>query len=388
MESILTLNAGSSSLKFGLYRRAAHEPVIKGQIRNMPHAPELVAHRLTDGKLHREDLGHDTANLKAILSVIDDLAPELDIVAVGHRVVHGGSVFTGPARITDDAYRQIADLSVLAPLHQPAALHAIDLAKATFPEAVQTASFDTSFHAGQPTLAKLYGLPRHYYDEGIRRYGFHGLSYDYIAHFLEERLPAERRGRAVVAHLGSGASLCAMRDGRSVESSMGFSALEGLPMSTRPGSIDPGVLLHLLRQEGMSAEALEDLLYHKSGLLGLSGISGDAAVLLKSDDPGAEEALAYFCYRTALGIGQMAAALGGLDTLVFTAGIGENAPAIRKSISAYLGYLGVAIDDQANSRNDFDLSTDGAAVMTLMCHTDEEAILRRDAEALLKQMPA
>lgn len=383
MDAILTLNAGSSSLKFGLYRRGQQAPVIKGQIRHLPHAPELSAVRLSDGQLHTEHLDHDLADLGAVQPVIEDLAPDLKITFVAHRVVHGGSVFSGPVKVTTESLAQIAELASLAPLHQPAALHGIELAQTSFPGSAQSASFDTSFHTTQPKLATLYGLPKTYYERGLRRYGFHGLSYDYIAHHLTERLPAAQSRRMIVAHLGSGASLCALKDGKSVASSMGFSALEGLPMGTRPGTLDPGIVLHLIKQEGMSPNEVEDMLYHQAGLKGMSGISADAGALLKSEAPAAREALDYFCHRTALGIGEMVTALGGIDTLVFTAGIGENASAIRMDIVARLSAFGLKMNDSANENHAFDLTADGSQALLLRCPTDEESVLRRDAERIL-----
>ncbi|MDF9391990.1 MULTISPECIES: acetate/propionate family kinase [Methylococcus] len=303
--------------------------------------------------------------------------------AVGHRVVHGGDRLIRPVRVTDEVIGQIEALIPLAPLHQPHNLAPIRLLATKFPDLPQVACFDTAFHATQSAIEKRFALPREYEAAGIRRYGFHGLSYEYIASRLAEIDPVAAAGRTIVCHLGNGASLCAMRAGRSVATTMSFTALDGIPMGTRCGAIDPGVLLHLMDQPGMDTRTLSDLLYKRSGLLGLSGLSGDMRDLLASARPEAAEAVEYFCYRIAREIGSLSAALGGLDALVFTAGIGEHAASVRARICELSAWLGVAIDPAANRV----LHTPESRIHVLVVPTNEEAMIARHVRRTLALPP-
>jgi acetate kinase len=302
--------------------------------------------------------------LDGCLRVLDDRLGLDDLDLAGHRVVHGGEVFTGPVRITGEVFRQLEALVPLAPLHQPPALRLIEALGALRPGIVQTASFDTAFHAGQADEVRRFALPRPMHDRGIKRYGFHGLSYRFIAEALRRDHPELAAGRVIVAHLGSGASLCALKDGASIETTMGFSALDGVPMATRPGALDAGVLLHLLGPEGMTVAEVEDLLYHRAGLLGLSGISGDTRDLLASADLAAREAVDIFALRIAQAVAALAVTLGGVDALVFTAGIGEHQPEIRDRIRDRLRWIGAAPD---------------GPVAVLVIPTDEEQVVADEA---------
>lgn len=364
---ILALNAGSSSIKLGLFeerdgravRRAKAVLDLKGQ----PPALRL------EGVSDTIDIGvADAGDLRAVLGgclhVLDDRLGLGDLALAGHRVVHGGEAFTGPVRITEAVLGQLEALVPLAPLHQPPALRLIEALGALRPGIVQTASFDTAFHAGQPDRVRRFALPRAMHDRGIKRYGFHGLSYRFIADTLRRDHPELAAGRVVVAHLGSGASLCALKDGTSVETTMGFSALDGVPMATRPGALDAGVLLHLLGPGRMTVEEVEDLLYHRAGLLGLSGISGDTRELLASAEPAAREAVGIFAFRIAQAVAALSVTLGGIDALVFTAGIGEHQPEIRARICEQLRWMGLV---------------PGGAVAVLVIPTDEEQVVADEA---------
>jgi acetate kinase len=375
---VLTLNAGSSSIKFGLYD-AAPEPAerLRGQIDRLGEAEA----RLVVGNEETSVAAPDHATgLRAILAALEPGRGTAPIRAVGHRVVHGGPEIDGPRVLDDAAVDTLEALSPLAPLHQPHNLAGIRAAMAAFPEAVQIACFDTAFHRGHPWVNDTFALPRRFYDAGVRRYGFHGLSYDYISTRLAGDFPDLARGRTIVAHLGNGASLCAMREGRSVGSTMGFSALDGMPMGTRCGQLDPGVILHLLA-EGMDADALTRLLYRESGLRGLSGISHDMRTLLASEDPRAAEAVDYYVFRLSREIGALAAVLGGLDALVFTGGIGENAAPIRARATETLGFLGLAVDEVANAANATEIHA--GPVPILVIPTDEERVIARATAAAL-----
>lgn len=379
--TVLTLNAGSSSLKLALYdgqsvlaRGLADRIGAEGtlRLRNGAGADLAVGGACTD---HRA----------ALASLIEGLArafPGLRVQAVGHRVVHGGPDFAAPCRIDARVLAALEALVPFAPLHQPHNLSGIRAAMAAFPGALQVACFDTAFHRGQGRVADTYAMPGALYDQGIRRYGFHGLSYASIARTLAARFPALARGRVVVAHLGNGASLCAMAGGRSVATTMGFTALDGLPMGTRSGQIDPGVVLHLIRQ-GQTVDQVEDLLYRRAGLLGLSDLSHDMRTLEESDSPAAALAIAHFVARVQQGVGAMAAALGGLDALVFTAGIGENAQAVRAAVVGGLGHLGLAADRSRNAGNASDISAVTARARTLVIPTDEEGEIARATAALI-----
>ena len=315
------------------------------------------------------------------MAALDHIVPDSSVTAVGHRVVHGGPDFAAPAVVDGAVVAALDALVPFAPLHQPHNLAGIRAAMAEFPHAVQVACFDTAFHRTQPFVNDTFALPRRFYDKGIRRYGFHGLSYDYIAGELAARAPQLHAGRVVVAHLGNGASMCAMQGGRSIASTMGFTALDGLPMGTRSGQLDPGVVLYLLEQEGMGASAISDLLYKESGLLGLSGLSNDMRTLEASDRPEAGQAIAYFVARIRRELGGLAAALGGLDALIFTAGIGENARGIRERVCDGMDWLGIALDPARNACNAPVISGDASRVQVMVIPTNEERVIARAAAA-------
>lgn len=396
---ILVVNAGSSSVKVSVYvvPESAHENVdiqpelaAHGQIEGIGVAPRLVA-RMADGRVVADErfpveqvADHDAAFrlIRLTLSVgLRDTPP----VAIGHRVVHGGADFTDAVRIDDDVIARLEALVPLAPLHQPHNLTAIRAVRGAVPDLLQVACFDTAFHAGHDPLAQLMALPYEYFERGIRRYGFHGLSYAYIARRLRQVAPDLAEGRVVVAHLGNGASLCAMRGGRSVESTMGLTALDGMPMGTRCGSIDPGAVLWLAAQ-GMDADAIQSMLYGQSGLKGISGISSDMRALLASNDPRARLAVDFYAYRAAQEIGKLAVTLGGLDALVFTAGIGANSPEVRSRICAHLADLfGIAIDPEANHDNCQRVSHDASRIPVLVLPTDEEGMIALSTARILRE---
>lgn len=382
--AILTLNVGSSSLKFAIYAAAPDLPLrLSGQVSDLGGSPRMTAkaHGVTVADEGWDGEGDLAAQLARLLVWLERSGHGGDIAAVGHRIVHGGRDFREPTVLTPPVLARLRELAPLAPLHQPFNLHGVDIAARHLPDAVQIGVFDTAFHAGQPEVARLYALPRKLIEEGVLAYGFHGLSYDYIAGALRMRDAERAGGRAIVLHLGSGVSLCAMDEGRSVATTMGFSALDGPPMSTRSGSLDPGVILHLMQAKGMSAEAIGDLLYHRSGLLGLSGLSGDMVTLLASDHPDALQALEVYVYRIVREIGSLAAALGGLDTLVFTAGVGENAAPIRERIVGLCGWLGVSLDAAANRAAADRISGAGSRVQVLVIPTDEQVVIARGVQA-------
>lgn len=377
----LILNAGSSSLKFSIYIDGDEIPEVTGLIDRIgAGAPaEIKLKDAAGAPLSAGDVGTVADHGEALRVAIRAMGvhyPDRTIKAVGHRVVHGGPDFAAPVMIDDAVQAALEALVPLAPLHQPHCLAGIRAARAAFPGATQIACFDTAFHRTMPRVNEIYAIPHEFYDQGIRRYGFHGLSYDYIASALREADPALVAGRVVVAHLGNGASLCAMQDGKSVMTSMGFSALDGLVMGTRCGKIDPGVLLYLLDQ-GMDSKALSDMLYRQSGLLGLSGISNDMRTLLASDDPRAVEAVACFVASLQRGIAEMAAAMGGIDGIVFTAGIGENAAAIRAQVCDGLGWMGVTLDAGANEGGGETISPPGSSVQLKVIPTREDLVILR-----------
>lgn len=388
--AILTLNAGSSSLKLGLFDSRANAVLATGLVDRIGGEGTLRL-RGPDGDLPLPPGGdffdHPVALATALQAIAHNF-PGLTIAAVGHRVVHGGPDFEGPAIITPQVLDTLQGYAPFAPLHQPHNLAGIRAAMLAFPQAVQLACFDTAFHRGQPWENDTYALPRSYYAKGIRRYGFHGLSYAHIAGELARTQPHLAQGRVIVAHLGNGASMCALLQGRSIASTMGFSPLDGLAMGTRPGQIDPGVLLYLMEQEGMGPAQISDLLYRRSGLLGLSGISNDMRALEASDQPEAAQAITYFCARIRREVGSLAAALGGLDALVFTGGIGENARAVRAAVCGGLGWIGIALDPARNAGNHTILSANGSAVTVLMIPTDEERVIATaTAQALVADGP-
>jgi acetate kinase len=378
---VLILNAGSSSVKFALHDAASRAGISHGAIEGVGRTPELTLHADETKETLRPEPG-DGADMGALIDwlfgVLDARLGPLDVVGAGHRVVHGGQDFDAPAQITDDVLARLDALCPLAPGHQPYNLMGIRAVAARWPDCPQIACFDTAFHRTRPRHAQLFALPRALSDEGILRYGFHGLSYDHISAQLPEVLgPTTAKGRVIVAHLGSGASLCAMRRGQSVDTTMGFTALDGLMMGTRCGQIDPGVLLHLMREKGMDADALERLLGKESGLQGVSGISSDMRDLLGSPAPEAEEAVALFVHMIQRQIGALTASLGGLDALIFTAGIGERSSVIRSRVMAGLGWLGLQTDEDANAANETLISTPDSGVTVAMIPTDEEGVILR-----------
>lgn len=384
MAYALVLNAGSSSLKFGLFRGRHPELVAGGQVERIGgaarlHLVDADGAALADTALPGHAAADHAGALSAVLHEIEGRFPEAEIGVVGHRVVHGGREFAAPTRITPEVLRALEKLEPFAPLHQPHNLAGIRAALRAFPEARQVACFDTAFHRNHPFVNDTFALPRAYYDKGVRRYGFHGLSYDYISGALAEMAPTLHAGRVVVAHLGNGASMCGLLGGRSIASSMGFSALDGLPMGTRSGQLDPGVVLYLMDSEGMDAAEISELLYSRSGLLGLSGISSDMRTLLASDDPRAREAVDYFCFRIRRELGGLAAALEGLDAVVFTGGIGENAAPVRAQVCQGLRWIGIELDAARNAANDMVISSDMSRVRVLVIPTNEELVIARAA---------
>ncbi|MEP3442998.1 MAG: acetate/propionate family kinase [Sulfitobacter sp.] len=387
---ILTINSGSSSVKFAVY--AVDNPdapaLITGKITGIGGTPAFAARdpagtALEPGTFAKLDPAIDQTRVVALLLpwVQAHLGDDA-VQSVGHRVVHGGQHFDGPMRVTDDILQQLEALSPLAPLHQPSNLAAIRAVAQWQPDLPQIACFDTSFHRSQPRLSQLFALPRALSNEGIRRYGFHGLSYEYIASTLPLHLDTSTQRRVVVAHLGNGSSICAMKDLKSVSTSMGFTALDGLMMGRRCGTLDPGVVLYLMQAKGMTAPDIEDLLYRQSGLLGVSGISNNMQELLNSDHPNAREAVDLYCARAARVLSGLLPAIGGLDALVFTAGIGENAAEVRAQICTHLGWLGVEIDAQSNAAHAAVISPQSSDVQVLVIPTDEEAIVARACRSL------
>ena len=382
---LLTINAGSSSVKFALFEAApADDPRLlsRGQIEGIGTAPHFLARDPAGAVLaeRRWDGGakltHEAVFTELLRWVDGDLggAP---LAAAGHRIVHGGRRLIAPAPVTDALLAEMESLVPLAPLHQPHSLSAVRALAKLRPGLPQVACFDTAFHRTMPALARRVALPRALADEGIERYGFHGLSYEYIASRLPKTAPALAAGRVIVAHLGNGASLCALQVGRSMDTTMSFTALDGLMMGTRCGALDPGVVLYLLQAKGMSAEAVEHLLYNQSGLLGVSGVSSDMRALVESRDPHAREAVELFAFRVAREAGALAATLGGLDGVVFTAGIGEHVPLVRRLVCERLAWLGVVLDDAANERGDGRISADGSRVAAWVVPTDEERVIAR-----------
>ncbi|HIP77300.1 MAG TPA: acetate/propionate family kinase [Kiloniellaceae bacterium] len=389
--AILVLNAGSSSIKLSLFPESPEggdAPLVQGMIEGIGTAPRFAA-KLADGTDCQPpswdggaELGHDSF-YASLLDWIGEHLPGIDLVAAGHRVVHGGTGFEKPQLVDKTVLETLESLVPLAPLHQPhnlSAIRALQKRKADLP---QVACFDTAFHRSIPELDQLYGLPRDLAQEGLRRYGFHGLSYEFIADALPNYDTFAATGRAIVAHLGNGASLCALRNGRSQACTMGFSTLDGLIMGTRCGSLDPGVLLYLMREKGMDADALEHMLYRQSGLLGLSGISSDMRDLLNSSKAEARESVSLFCDRVAQKIAALVAMLGGLDALVFTAGIGERSPEIRRAIGQRLGWLGIVVDEAANAEGRARISATESNVAVWVIPTNEELMIARHSRAVL-----
>jgi acetate kinase len=390
-DAIAVLNAGSSSLKFSLFAQAGDdlELVVRGQAEGLQTAPRFVAksasgqtiasHRWSEGT----PLGHDGA-LEHIVAFLQGQAQGLSLKGVGHRVVHGGLKYAQPVRMGRAVVQELEQFIPLAPLHQPHNLTPIRLMLERQPGLPQVACFDTAFHRAQPELAQMFALPRELHDEGVRRYGFHGLSYEYIASMLPQLDPAAAAGRSVVLHLGNGASMCALAAGKSIASTMGFTAVDGLPMGTRCGALDPGVILYLMDQRGMDARAIEKLIYNQSGLLGVSGVSSDMRTLLASDEPRAALAVDLFVYRIARELGSLAAALGGLDAIVFTGGIGENSAEIRARICRGAAWLGVTLDEPANLTGGPRIGAAGSQAAAWVLPTNEELMIARHTYRLLR----
>lgn len=405
-DALAVFNAGSSSLKFSVFTARGLQPLLHGLIDGLGSAPHLVL-KAPDGAVlaeqrwgaapqgggaaesaHDADREHDEA-LAALLVLMPTHLHGHTLTAVGHRIVHGGARFTAPVRLTEDVVAELAALTPLAPLHQPHNLSPVAALARLMPDLPQVGCFDTAFHTTNPPVAQRFALPRALHDAGVRRYGFHGLSYEYIATQLPAVDAWAAQGRTIVLHLGNGASACALHGGRSVASSMGFTALDGLMMGTRTGSLDAGVLLWLMDERGMGARQIERLLYSESGLLGVSGISSDMRTLLASDRPEAREAVALYTYRIQREVGSLAAALGGLDALVFTAGIGEHAAPVREAVCQGLTWLGVRLDEAANARasglpdgQSARISVPGSPVTVWVVPTDEEGMIARHTRRL------
>ena len=389
-EYAVIINAGSSSLKFSVFRRPesnAWRLEVRGQIEGIGTRPQFSAKNEAGQSVADEQLDAAVNDGRTALAYVADWMREryggARVRGIGHRVVHGGARYTGPTIVTPDVLDDLRTLIPLAPLHQPYNLAAIEAVWERLPDVPQVACFDTSFHRGQPAVAELVPLPSEIRNTGVQRYGFHGLSYEYLASVLPSVAPGIANGRVIVAHLGSGASMCALKNGKSVDSTLGFTALDGLCMGTRPGAVDPGIILHLFQSLGLSAKEVETLLYKKSGLLGISGISNDMRALLASTEPAARLAVDYFVYRAAKEIGALAAVLGGIDGLVFTAGIGENSAEVRKRICQASAWLGIELDDESNTRQGPRISTTASAVSAWVIPTNEELMIARHTGLLL-----
>ena len=390
MKPILVVNAGSSSLKFQLFENEPGPRVkrlLRGQLDGIGVRPRLRATK-GDGAIAIDRMfsPEEVRDLPAAIQVTAEWlrgTENVDLAAIGHRVVHGGPEYSEPILVTPEVLDRLARYVPLAPLHQPNNLAPIRTILELRPELPQVACFDTAFHRGHGPLADHFAIPEELYAEGVRRYGFHGLSYEYIADRLPQVAPELAHGRVIVAHLGSGASMCALAGGRSVESTLGFTALDGLPMGTRPGQIDPGVVLYLLTEKGMDAGAVQRFLYNECGLKGLSGVSNDMRELEASADPRAAFAIEFFVYRIALNAGMLAAALGGVDGFVFTAGIGENSAMIRARVTARLAWLGAKLAPEANARGQTLISSPDSRVAIYVLPTDEELMIARHTLALV-----
>lgn len=382
-DTILTLNAGSSSIKFALYD-ADGELLLKlrGQVENIGGAARLLVVRADQPRQVRDVAAGDHAGaLREILQVVQSAAGDSRVAAVGHRITHGGPDFAEPHVLDGPGLEKLRSYIPWAPLHQPYNLAAVEGAAGVFPDAIQVGCFDTGFHRGHPWVSDVYALPRRYYEQGLRRYGFHGLSYQSVSHQLATLAPHIVSRKVVVAHLGNGASMCAINKGRSVASTMGFTALDGLAMGTRCGAVDPGVLLYLLQEEGLTPEQLAHLLYRESGLLGLSGLSADMRELQASDTAEARQAIDYFVHRIRSELGALSMSLGGLDALVFCGGIGENAAQVRARVCRDLDWLGIVLDEAANDANEVVISA--GATPVLVVRTDEEGVIADAALRLL-----
>ena len=380
---ILVINTGSSSVKFAVYKMTdtcAQSVVCRGGVEYIGSSPRFSVSggdtvTIQDKELDAGSVSDHGGAVEWILGWIDSNLPDAQIKAVGHRVLHGGAEYSSPVVVDQVILEKLMEFEKLAPLHQPYNVAGIAAIMKSHPGIPQVAVFDTSFHRTQPKVAEMFGLPEEYFQSGVRRYGFHGLSYEYIAGNMQEVAPSIAGGRLIVAHLGNGASMCAINDGKSVVTTMGFSALDGLPMGTRSGSIDPGVVFYLIREKGFTVEQVEDLLYRKSGLLGISGITNDMETLTSSSEPGAHLAVEYFTYRCIREIGSLTAALGGLDALVFTGGIGENSSIVRERVCSGLKWLGISLEEEKNSANKELISKPGVSPAVYVIPTNEELVI-------------
>ena len=386
-KAVLVINAGSSSLKFAAFAVSDGDQLalrLRGEIDRIGAAGRCLVRNAGGSALTDESVqttGHQDA-LSQLLDWLDRHAAEFDFAAVGHRVVHGGTLFLKPVIVDDVVHERLQALIPLAPLHQPFNLDGIAAIRRLKPDLIQVACFDTAFHHTMPAVERAFALPYDLTEQGIRRYGFHGLSYDYIAGVLPDHLGEKAAARVIVAHLGHGASLCAMLGLRSVATTMSFTPLDGLPMATRSGSIDPAIVLYLMRAKTMDPDSVSDLLHHRSGLLGVSGISGDMRDLLASNDPRAEQAIEMFVHRVNREIGSLAAVLGGVDALVFTGGIGEKAGEIRARICRKAAWLGIRLNDAANASDEARISDAASPVSVWVLPTNEELVIARQAYAL------
>lgn len=391
IDPILVLNAGSSSLKFSVFESIGDDLLLRlrGQVEGLFTAPKYVAKDAGDTVLDKQEwpegtvLGHEGA-LKRITDFLNAQGVGR-AAAIGHRVLLGGQEYTAPVQVTPEVYTRLESYVPFGPLHQPHNLTPIRILMAQDASLPQVACFDTAFHRTQPRVSEIFALPLEYADAGVIRYGFHGLSYEYIASVLADYDTRAAAGRTIVLHLGNGASMAALAAGQCQTTTMGFTALDGLPMGTRCGAIDPGILMFLMDQKGMDARAIEQLLYRESGLLGISGVSSDMRALLASDSPRAKLAVDYYVYRIAREIGSMAAALGGLDALVFTGGIGENAAPIRERICAATQWLGLQFDAAANQARAARISVEGSTVAAWVIPTNEELMIARHVRRVLKR---
>ncbi|MBB4303467.1 acetate kinase [Rhodobium orientis] len=390
MHHILTLNSGSSSIKFALFA-VNGTPVekVRGQVEGLGSMPRLKAQTgqsvLADEVLDEARVNDHASGLAAVLGFLQAHFAADTIAAVGHRIVHGGPDYTEPVVLDDARLAELEEFRPLAPLHQPHNISGVRAAKKAFPNAVQVGCFDTAFHRAHPWVNDTYALPRELYDQGVRRYGFHGLSYEYVENRLHEVAPHHADGRVIVTHLGNGSSMCAIQGGQSVGSSMGFTALDGLPMGTRCGQLDPGVVLYMMSELGMSAEEIEDVLYRRSGLKGLSGISHDMRLLEAAGTPEALQAIDYFVYRIRREIGAMIAILSGLDALVFCGGIGEHAVRIRERICQGFDWIGIELDETRNRHGSTVISSDRSRVRVFVIPTNEEAMIASHTARLMAE---
>ncbi len=389
--ALLIVNAGSSSLKFSIFNISDSGELVldlRGQIEGIGSArSRLIVQEGEDRherSLSASEAGSPQTATASLAKAIAERSSTTEIIAVGHRIVHGGSRYSAPLCLDDEVIAYLETFNPLAPLHQPHNLAVVRAMAKALPGVPQVGCFDTAFHQEHDVVTELFALPYELYEAGVRRYGFHGLSYEYIAHALRSIAPAIAQRRVIVAHLGSGASLCALNVGRSIDSTMGFSALDGLPMGTRCGQLDPGVILYLLRERNMSVDDLESLFYKKSGLLGISGISSDMRDLLESHESRARLAVEYFVFHVAREIASLTATLGGIDALVFTAGIGERSAEIRSLIGARLAWLGITVDEAANRANAPCISASGAGISVWVIPTNEELMIARHTREVLK----